>query len=49
MAYLARKGIPPEQMEARGYGSGQPIATNTTRDGRALNRRVELRVIEGGP
>jgi outer membrane protein OmpA-like peptidoglycan-associated protein len=49
MAYLARKGIPPERMEAHGYGSGQPIATNTTRDGRALNRRVELRVIEGGP
>ncbi len=49
MAYLASKGIPPERMEAYGYGSNQPIATNTTRDGRALNRRVELRVIEGGP
>lgn len=47
MAYLARRGVPPERMEARGYGSGEPIATNTTREGRRQNRRVELRVIEG--
>ncbi len=46
MAYLARKGVPLERMEAHGYGSRQPIATNSTRDGRAQNRRVELRVIE---
>jgi OOP family OmpA-OmpF porin len=45
MAYLARKGVPLEQMEAHGYGSRQPIATNTTAEGRAQNRRVELRVI----
>jgi OOP family OmpA-OmpF porin len=45
MAYLAQKGVPPERMEANGYGSSQPIATNATRDGRAQNRRVELRVI----
>lgn len=48
MAYLARKGVPPERMEARGYGSTQPVATNATRAGRAQNRRVELRVIQGG-
>jgi len=48
MAYLARKGIPPERLEARGYGSSQPVATNTTAEGRQMNRRVELRVIEGG-
>jgi OOP family OmpA-OmpF porin len=48
MQYLATKGVPPERMEARGYGSAQPIATNRTRDGRAQNRRVELRVVEGG-
>ncbi|UCG86228.1 MAG: OmpA family protein [Gemmatimonadota bacterium] len=46
MAYLARKGVPLERMEAHGYGSRQPIATNRTREGRAQNRRVELRVIE---
>jgi len=46
MAYLARKGVPLERMEAHGYGSRQPIATNSTRAGRAQNRRVELRVIQ---
>jgi len=48
MAYLARNGVAPERMEARGYGSTQPIASNGTREGRAMNRRVELRVIDGG-
>ena len=48
MAYLARQGVPPERMEARGFGSTQPVATNSTRAGRSQNRRVELRVIEGG-
>ncbi len=45
MAYLARKGVDPSRMEARGYGETNPITTNRTRAGRARNRRVELRVI----
>ncbi len=48
MMYLARKGIAPERMEARGYGPDRPIATNGTPEGRARNRRVELSIIEGG-
>src|SRR5206468_77908 len=40
--YLARKGVAPSRMIARGYGPGNPIAPNTTTEGRALNRRVEL-------
>ncbi|UCD23559.1 MAG: OmpA family protein [Gemmatimonadota bacterium] len=48
MAYLARAGVPLERMEARGYGSTQPIASNSTREGRSQNRRVELRVLSGG-
>jgi outer membrane protein OmpA-like peptidoglycan-associated protein len=41
-AYLARKGVSPVRMLARGFGPGSPIATNTTVAGRAQNRRVEL-------
>ena len=41
-AYLARKGVTPTRMVARGYGPSGPIATNTTVAGRAQNRRVEL-------
>jgi outer membrane protein OmpA-like peptidoglycan-associated protein len=42
-AYLAQQGVPLSQMEARGYGPDQPIATNATTAGRSANRRVELR------
>ncbi len=41
-AYLARKGVAPLRMVARGYGPSGAIATNTTPEGRAQNRRVEL-------
>jgi outer membrane protein OmpA-like peptidoglycan-associated protein len=41
-AYLARKGVSPARMLARGYGSRSPVASNTTPAGRAQNRRVEL-------
>ena len=41
-AYLARKGVAPSRMVARGYGPSSPVATNTTLAGRAQNRRVEL-------
>ena len=41
-AYLARKGVSPARMLARGYGSRSPIASNTAAAGRTLNRRVEL-------
>ena len=41
-AYLARKGVAPDRMTAKGYGATNPIADNATADGRAQNRRVEL-------
>ena len=44
-AYLVNKGVPAAQMTARGYGSKEPIADNSTEEGKALNRRVELRKI----
>ncbi len=48
-AYLARKGVDPSRMVAVGYGPDAPIADNGTVDGRAQNRRVELRLLGGGP
>ncbi len=42
---LRNFSIPPDRLTARGYGSSQPIASNDSRTGRALNRRVEFRVL----
>ena len=41
-AALVARGIAAERLEARGVGYLAPIASNTTAEGRAINRRVEL-------
>jgi outer membrane protein OmpA-like peptidoglycan-associated protein len=41
-AYLASRGVAPARMVARGFGPNDPVAPNTTPQGRAQNRRVEL-------
>ena len=43
---LIRRGVSADRMVARGFGPTQPIATNTTRQGRERNRRVEFRVAQ---
>ncbi|GAV19681.1 OmpA-OmpF porin, OOP family [Mariprofundus micogutta] len=45
MNYLASKGIAANRLTSKGYGETQPITSNETSDGRAQNRRVELRVM----
>jgi OOP family OmpA-OmpF porin len=44
--YLAVGGIPASRLRIQGFGESRPVATNETEDGRAQNRRVELRVME---
>ncbi len=41
--YLISQGIDINRLRARAYGESRPIADNSTRDGRQLNRRVEFR------
>ncbi len=37
--------VPPQQLVARGYGESMPVASNTTVEGRAVNRRVVMLVL----
>lgn len=45
-AYLISRGINPERLNSKGMGEGAPIANNSTADGRATNRRVEIMVLD---
>jgi outer membrane protein OmpA-like peptidoglycan-associated protein len=44
---VAYKEILPTHIEALGFGDSQPVATNKTQAGRALNRRVEIAIQTG--
>jgi len=41
--YLAGKGVAASQMTVKGMGEASPAHDNSTREGRSMNRRVELR------
>ncbi len=42
--YIVNRGIDQQRLLAYGRGLTQPIADNSTLEGRALNRRVEIRL-----
>jgi outer membrane protein OmpA-like peptidoglycan-associated protein len=46
--YLIQQGVPASRIDVAGLGLSAPIGDNTTSDGRARNRRVEI-VVSGGP
>ena len=45
-AYLLTKGIDPDRVTAKGYGMSNPIADNKTAEGKAQNRRTEVKILE---
>ena len=40
--YLSGRGIEPDRLIVKGYGSTQPIVSNDTEEGRSQNRRIEI-------
>ncbi|MFZ0135364.1 MAG: OmpA family protein [Desulfobacterales bacterium] len=44
--YLVDKGVDPKVISTRGFGESNPVASNSTKEGRALNRRVEFAATE---
>jgi len=43
--WLIRNGINSKRIKAIGKGESEPIADNSTPEGRAKNRRTEIRII----
>ncbi|MCU0417095.1 MAG: OmpA family protein [Cytophagaceae bacterium] len=43
--YLISQGISAQRLVIKGYGAGAPVADNTTDDGRARNRRLEIKIL----
>jgi chemotaxis protein MotB len=42
--YLQSSGIDPKRMQVVGFGEYRPVADNMTEEGRAENRRIEIRL-----
>lgn len=44
--FLIKKGVAAIRLKYKGFGDTVPIATNDTEEGRALNRRTEMKIVE---
>ncbi len=44
-AYLASRGINRARLGTQGFGSSQPVASNSTYAGKSANRRVEIKLL----
>jgi len=45
VAFLNMKGIQKDRIVAKGHGSTKPIAGNDSEEGKAMNRRIEVKVL----
>ena len=45
MNYLISRGVPASRLRSQGFGETMPVASNDTVDGRAKNRRVEIKIV----
>ena len=43
--YLVQHGVPSDRLAYKGYGQSQPVADNSTPEGRSLNRRTVFTII----
>ncbi len=43
--YLESRAVQPARVGTKGFGKTQPIVSNETEEGRATNRRVEIRIV----
>jgi len=44
--YLVGRGVDPERLQAVGLGEGSPVETNDTAEGRQVNRRIEVNLLD---
>lgn len=44
--FLVSNGISPERLKYKGFGNASPVGDNVTSEGRKLNRRTEVQIIE---
>lgn len=44
--YLVNKGIQPDRLATEGFGETKPLVPNSSEENRALNRRVEIKVLK---
>ncbi len=46
--FVSQEGVPAAGLAVKGYGKSQPVADNTTEEGRARNRRVDVVITPKG-